>query len=381
MSLDASQGCEVQDSRHRVPDPQTALRGFTEQENIQRSGNANACCSKPVTAPFLNPSWARWERGHDYQGMQSGEPDEVEPDEIDGRDSCADVLQSKLPVISPDAVGLNCDVDDAEARWASEAPIATTAVFDIMHVSERSGERRLDTQPDQAQSSDLKAFSCEVVPRSFHATWSCKWRRYVYIFPLAPVDTHMRAEASAHNGGVPAVPDAREFPHARIRKDMHGVLEMEERDYYAWGDVASRANVMLGALEGCELDYNAFGRSTPKGKNCRCLLHYASALLASLPAGGTVTDTKRSRIPVLVFQLVGDRFLRRMVRTLVATTVRESIVGSAEHPGEVRNALLTVVRTEDRLVSAPSAPACGLCFAGAGYNGDEPQLLLLLQHG
>jgi tRNA U38,U39,U40 pseudouridine synthase TruA len=374
MSLDASQGCEVHDSSHRVPDPQTALRGFTEEENIQRSGNANACCSKPVTAPFLNQSRARWERDHDYQDMQSGEPDE-----IDGRDSRADVSQSNLPMNSPDAVGLNRDVDDAEARWASEAPIATTAVFDTMHVSERSGERRLDTQPDQAQSSDLKAFSCEVVPRSFHATWSCKWRRYVYVFPLAPVDTHMRAAASAHNGGVPAVPDARELPHACIRKDMHGVLEMEERDYSAWGDVASRANVMLGALEGCELDYYAFGRSTPKGKNCRCFMHYASALLASLPAGGTVADTKRSRIPVLVFQLVGDRFLRRMVRTLVATTVRESIVGSAEHPLEVRKALLAVVRTEDRLVSAPSAPACGLCFAGAGYSGDEPQLLL--QHG
>ena len=61
---------------------------------------------------------------------------------------------------------------------------------------------------------------------------------------------------------------------------------------------------------------------------------------------------------VLVIHLVGNRFLRRMVRVLVATLVKVA----------AETALLELARTEDRMLTEPSAPASGLCLARVGFS-------------
>ena len=112
-------------------------------------------------------------------------------------------------------------------------------------------------------------------------------------------------------------------------------------------------------------------------------------------------------------ELVGNRFLRKMVRVLVSTVVREAVpvgrrvgVGSAGAvagsgpprgmdldldlvPGGLdlceswkgvgavaavapADALVECCRQGDRTLTAPPAPPGGLCFAGVGYAGVQP---------
>lgn len=104
---------------------------------------------------------------------------------------------------------------------------------------------------------------------------------------------------------------------------------------------------------------------------CIRRLHATSTLL---PAGPQPTR-------VLAIELVGDRFLRRMVRVLVATAVREAVPGAgwfaapdaADGSGGggesgPDGALLRAAAARDRRATAPSAPAEGLCFLEAGYR-------------
>ncbi len=57
-----------------------------------------------------------------------------------------------------------------------------------------------------------------------------------------------------------------------------------------------------------------------------------------------------------------------MVRTLVATAVREAVpaAGYAQAAGD--NALLHIVQSKNKRLAAPAAKAIGLCFVGAKYE-------------
>ena len=69
--------------------------------------------------------------------------------------------------------------------------------------------------------------------------------------------------------------------------------------------------------------------------------------------------------PVLVVELVADRFLRKLVRVLVATAVREAAAGAAP------DVLLALSAAQERISTATPAPPQGLMLAGVGY-GDHP---------
>ena len=79
----------------------------------------------------------------------------------------------------------------------------------------------------------LRLRSAHRVPRSFHATFGAKWRRYVYLLPTT------EREAAA--------------------------------------DLAAEIDTLLDPLVGKVLDYSALGRGVPKGKSTSCVLHGASA--------------------------------------------------------------------------------------------------------
>lgn len=72
-------------------------------------------------------------------------------------------------------------------------------------------------------------------------------------------------------------------------------------------------------------------------------------------------------MPALCVEVAGARFLRRMVRVLVATAVREALPAAAARPDAGDAALLALAAARDRLATAPAAPAVGLCLAGVGY--------------
>eukprot|EP00798_Chlamydomonas_sp_ICE-L_P006173 gene6173-2788_t len=66
-------------------------------------------------------------------------------------------------------------------------------------------------------------------------------------------------------------------------------------------------------------------RDTPKGKDTICTLTQARATEVVLPASKPDSTGSHPGVRALCIELVGDRFLRRMVRVLVATAVREAV--------------------------------------------------------
>jgi tRNA U38,U39,U40 pseudouridine synthase TruA len=148
---------------------------------------------------------------------------------------------------------------------------------------------------------------------------------------------------------------------------------------------------MLQDLQGRKLNYYAYARDTPKGKDCECTLMLARASVVWLPnpqcqeqgqqqqeqqQAGTSAQavTEAQGCPCLAVELVGNRFLRRMVRVLVGTVVREAVVVRQQQQQQQQldqgrcDQLLQLADGMDRRATAGPAPALGLCFADAGYD-------------
>ncbi|KAJ4799121.1 tRNA pseudouridine synthase [Rhynchospora pubera] len=67
-------------------------------------------------------------------------------------------------------------------------------------------------------------------------------------------------------------------------------------------------------------------------------------------------------IKVMCVELVANRFLRKMVRVLVATAIREAAAGVEQ------DALITLLDATCRHATAPPAPPDGLCLVDVGYD-------------
>ena len=154
-------------------------------------------------------------------------------------------------------------------------------------------------------SSRLKCLEVRDVADSFHPTFGATFRAYVY---LIDDDT--------------------------ISKD-----EVE------------KLNDMLRTLENKTLDYVGFSYGKVTTTSTNCTLRFARACS---------TESRKGR--ALCIQLVGDRFLRRMVRLLVATALSLSF----ETRGN--QALIELVQTQDRTLASTLAPPNGLIFVGAEFD-------------
>ena len=116
-------------------------------------------------------------------------------------------------------------------------------------------------------------------------------------------------------------------------------------------DIVPKLDEMLRSLEGHSLDYFAFSYGKVKTQTTICTLFRARASI--------VESSKRQAICI---ELMGDRFLRRMVRILVATALRQACVESNH-----QEALLDVLSTKDRTYADRAAAPDGLIFVGAAY--------------
>jgi tRNA U38,U39,U40 pseudouridine synthase TruA len=219
------------------------------------------------------------------------------------------------------------------------------------------------------------------VPRVFHATWSAQWRRYVYLFPLrittsdgtSDGDTTSDIEACEAPGGCPGCLRKGWLAHADA-----AAVDAADAD-------PKLVHAMLAALQGRAVDYSAFARDTPKNQPSVCTLHVARATVVELPGSGSGSgdDSPAQQQPgrcgrrrALCVELVGDRFLRKMVRVLVSTALREATPGAAvsaaarggasQGSGGAENALLELAAMNNRLATAVPAPAVGLSFVAVG---------------
>lgn len=150
---------------------------------------------------------------------------------------------------------------------------------------------------EAAGAGDLVVQDLRVVPRWFHARYSASQRRYVYLHDDPSVDV-------------------------------------------------ARLDRLLGALVGL-LCFSAFARDTPPGANTRRALDLATARRSD---GGRIR-----------FDFAARSFLRRQVRVLVATALREAIAGADDH------SLVQIAATGDRRASAHPAEPGGLYLSKIAY--------------
>ncbi|XP_057422112.1 uncharacterized protein LOC130715962 [Lotus japonicus] len=207
-----------------------------------------------------------------------------------------------------------------------------------------------------AAPGKLRVISVSEVSRAFHPNFSAKWRRYLYIFPLT--DGGYKDQSSGSG----------EFFDTLRNNEIHDSsskddLENETKSYMF---SVSKVNRLLQKLEGKLLSYKMFARDTKASRNegppTECFLYHARAIEARLPLADNDEETR-----VMCIELVANRFLRRMVRVLVATSIREAAAGAED------DALLKLMDATCRRATAPPAPPDGLCLVDVGYAEFDPE--------
>ncbi|ONK70621.1 uncharacterized protein A4U43_C05F35650 [Asparagus officinalis] len=210
----------------------------------------------------------------------------------------------------------------------------------------------------------IRAVSVSKVSRAFHPNFAAKWRRYFYIFPLDDGDQDQE------NGGIVTSSDEDD-------DRMKGQTESYEVDRLSgvWngnGDLkyekkpkdfdVNKVNELLRQLEGKSLSYKIFARDTKASRSIgpptECFMFHARAAEAKLPC----INQGCKELRVMCVELVANRFLRKMVRVLVATAIREAAAGANN------DALLKLMDASCRRATAPPAPPDGLCLVDVGYG-------------
>lgn len=148
-------------------------------------------------------------------------------------------------------------------------------------------------------------------------TWTCR--------SVRPVDDKFHPTFDAQS---------RSYLYLIDRKPLLGLVD----------DPLARFNAALRPLEGQTLDFLALSAGAVKTETTLCTLQEARAF---------VLDDS------MAIALRGDRFLRRMVRILVATLVLGLLDDSVD--------LQRILESRDRRLSPKAAPPDGLIFCGASY--------------
>jgi len=185
--------------------------------------------------------------------------------------------------------------------------------------SEITSEQILDAfrSSEPCREQRLAVFECHRVPRRMHPIFCALWRRYTYLMPL----------------NVPHDIDA-QFVHAALQPLVGVTLHYRA---YAYGEIPVNEDGSPDDL---------------------CIIYRASAVVVNLDAAGEAS-------PALCITLVGNRFLRRQVRNMVATVCREAALPESERDV---NRLVAIANEGRRLLAAFPVPGVGLALTGVGYD-------------
>lgn len=184
---------------------------------------------------------------------------------------------------------------------------------------------------DAAASANFTWRCLSVVPESetFHPTFGTKERSYVYMIDAESL-------LLPYIDCLPTMVDG-----------MHNV-----------SSIVKRMDRLLYQIQGNELDFMGFSYGKVKTQTTLCTLNIARARLLqeTMPSEGKL---------VVAIELSGDRFLRRMVRILVATTLSLALVDEASD-FDVKK-LLTLCTSKNRELTMKAAPPGGLIFVSAKH--------------
>jgi len=270
-------------------------------------------------------------------------------------------------------------------------------------------------------SGRLTAYECFRVPKKFHSRASATWRRYLYMFPLnrvpgaAPGSGEFDVDVEFMNRLLGRL-QGKELPYNAFaykedRVAGQGLLDkctlLRARATVVnlahavpglpWEDLPQTIQVVLpteveagaGDEDGGEGAEDA-GEVRPTDQSPAEAKEEMAEGEADIREGSTIfaggtTSVSRLQtlrgvqrevadeqdLPAICVELVGSRFLRRMVRILTATAIRE-----ATRVGEQRNeaALEEICLSGDRNRAARALPGPPLCLAGVGYDADDMAL-------
>ncbi|KFK36937.1 hypothetical protein AALP_AA4G191800 [Arabis alpina] len=234
-------------------------------------------------------------------------------------------------------------------------------------------------------SGKLRVVSISKVSRAFHPNFSAKWRRYLYIFPLDNAEplcesgknhenfifdeNHGKQKnglLSEENTEEVILSEDDEFEIEESGK-VNGLEVVEKPSDFS----VSKVDQLLQQLQGKVLSYKMFARDTKAARNegppTECFMYHARAAEIRL-ACSEYAEGRR----VMCVELVANRFLRKMVRVLVATSIREAAAGAEN------DSLLKLLEASSRRATAPPAPSEGLCLFDVGYTDFDPQTSLIL---
>nr|VDD03490.1 unnamed protein product [Brassica rapa] len=248
-------------------------------------------------------------------------------------------------------------------------------------------------------SGKLRVVSVSKVSREFHPNFSAKWRRYLYIFPL----DHACGSGKDRENLIFDENLGKQRNGLLSEENTEGVgekddeLETEEVDGAKPSDFSvSKVDQLLQQLQGKLLSYKMFARDLKAARNegppTECFMYHARAAEIRLPSPVSLIfyalkmplpDLAKSFVffcckleyvegrRVMCVELVANRFLRKMVRVLVATSIREAAAGAEN------DALLKLVEASCRRATAPPAPSEGLCLFDVGYVDFDPHSSLI----
>eukprot|EP01038_Epipyxis_sp_PR26KG_P008876 gene8876-11973_t len=154
-------------------------------------------------------------------------------------------------------------------------------------------------QTEPFASGRLRIYDCVRVPKKFNSRSSATWRRYLYAFPI---------KMSASN-----------YSSSQDKLDVTSLQDINNIKI----DLVI-LNKLLVRLENLPLPYSVYSykdeHSLTSGMKDICTIYRAKAFFANINSDGDSNNDNQ----VLCVELVGSRFLRRMVRILVATAIRET---------------------------------------------------------
>ncbi|KAJ6354930.1 hypothetical protein OIU77_005516 [Salix suchowensis] len=246
---------------------------------------------------------------------------------------------------------------------------------------------RKDVKPHEIEDAindvapgKVRVVSVSEVSRAFHPNFSAKWRHYLYIFPLNDGENREEIEGEGDIGNFSSHENCEKQRNecgelATEENVENSVISDEDEDELEGAKKprsfsVCRVNQLLQQLEGKLLSYKIFARDTKALRNVgpptECYFYHARATETSLPC-----PDHGKEIKVMCVELVANRFLRKMVRVLVATAVREAAAGAQE------DALLKLMDATCRRATAPPAPPDGLCLVNVGYTEFDRQNCLI----
>ena len=193
-----------------------------------------------------------------------------------------------------------------------------------------------------------RCLSVVTVSDKFHPTFDSKSRSYVYVLDAKAVFALIISILLI---------DIKSNPEAT----QHRVLDTLKK----------LLNAQLNCLVGKELDYYSLSYGKVKTDSTLCCLDHANVVI------GRAVHSEVADQEMFIFEFTGNRFLRRMVRMIVGTSMNHALLRLANmksidfDPNQLPNDDLTLVElcdARERTRSVKVAPPDGLIFLGANMT-------------